>query len=136
MLFDWLVTGQVVPRNLAHSVRGVRHSVSKSVTPVLSSEEAAALLAGMHVSSVVGLCDRAIMAVMIYTFARVGTVVALNLEDYFPQKNAGGSSAQEKWQAQRDALSSQAKSLSRCLYRHGRYYRWPQGAAVPCLGQE
>jgi integrase/recombinase XerD len=35
------------------------------------------------------------MAVMIYTFARVGTVVALNLEDYFPQKNAGGSPAQE-----------------------------------------
>ncbi len=40
MLFDWLVTGQVVPVNPAHSVRGPRHSVSKGVTPVLSSEEA------------------------------------------------------------------------------------------------
>ncbi len=47
MLFDWLVTGQVVPVNPAHSVRGPRHSVSKGVTPVLSSEEASALLAGM-----------------------------------------------------------------------------------------
>src|SRR6266851_3506119 len=46
MLFDWLVTGQVVPVNPAHSVRGPRHSVSKGVTPVLSSEEASALLAG------------------------------------------------------------------------------------------
>jgi integrase/recombinase XerD len=40
MLFDWLVTGQVVPANPAHAVRGPRHSVSKGVTPVLSSEEA------------------------------------------------------------------------------------------------
>ena len=44
MLFDWLVTGQVVPLNPAHSVRGPRHSVSKGSTPVLSSEEATALL--------------------------------------------------------------------------------------------
>ena len=40
----------------------------------------------MDISSVVGLRDRAILAVMTYTFARVGAVVALNLEDYFPQK--------------------------------------------------
>ena len=37
MLFDWLVTGQVVPSNPAHAVRGPRHSVSKGSTPVLSS---------------------------------------------------------------------------------------------------
>src|SRR5216683_5611132 len=86
MLFDWLVTGQVVPVNPAHSVRGPRHSVSKGVMPVLSSEEASALLAGMNVSSVVGLRDRAIIAVMTYTFAPVGAVVALSVEDYFAQK--------------------------------------------------
>ena len=54
--------------------------VSKGVTPVLSSEEATALLEGMGVSTVVGLRDRAIIAVMTYTFARVGAVVALNVE--------------------------------------------------------
>src|ERR1700726_4905450 len=86
MLFDWLVTGQVMPSNPAHSVRGPRHSVTKGVTPVLSSEEATALLAGMDVSSVVGLRDRAIIAVMTYTFARVGAVVALTVEDYYAQK--------------------------------------------------
>jgi len=86
MLFDWLVTGQVIPSNPAHSVRGPRHSVSKGVTPVLSSEEATALLTGMDVSTVVGLRDRAIIAVMTYTFARVGAVVALTVEDYFAQK--------------------------------------------------
>jgi integrase/recombinase XerD len=86
MLFDWLVTGQVMPSNPAHSVRGPRHSVSKGSTPVLSSEEATALLTGMDVSTVVGLRDRAFIAVMTYTFARVGAVVALTVEDYFPQK--------------------------------------------------
>ena len=86
MLFDWLVTGQVMPSNPAHSVRGPRHSVSKGVTPVLSSEEATALLADMDISTVVGLRDRAIIAVMTYTFARVGAVVALAIEDYYAQK--------------------------------------------------
>jgi site-specific recombinase XerD len=75
-----------MPSNPAHSVRGPRHSVSKGVTPVLSSEEATALLTGMNTSSVVGLRDRALIAVMTYTFARVSAVVALNLEDYFAQK--------------------------------------------------
>jgi site-specific recombinase XerD len=82
MMFDWLVTGQVVPSNPAHSVRGPRHSVSKGSTPVLSSEEATALLTGMDVSTIMGLRDRAIIAVMTYTFARVGAVVALTVEGY------------------------------------------------------
>ena len=53
---------------------------------MLSSEEATALLAGMDVSSVVGRRDRAIIAVMTYSFARVGAVVRLAVGDYYPQK--------------------------------------------------
>jgi len=60
--------------------------VSQGSTPGLSSEEATALLTGMDVSTVVGLRDRAIIAVMTYTFARVGAVVALAVEDYFSHK--------------------------------------------------
>ena len=86
MLFDWLVVGQVMPTNPAHSVRGPRHSVSKGSTPVLSSEETTGLLTGIDVSTVAGLRDRAIIAVMTYTFARVGAVVELAVEDYFSQK--------------------------------------------------
>jgi site-specific recombinase XerD len=81
MLFDGLVTGQVVPTNPAHSVRGPRHSVSKGSTPVLSSDETSLLLKDMDVSTVVGLRDRAIIA-----FARVSAVVGLKIEDYYPQK--------------------------------------------------
>ena len=75
MLFDWLVVGQVMPTNPAHSVRGP-HSVSKGSTPVLSSEEATALLTCMDVSTVVGLRDRAIIAVMTYTSAEKTLVAA------------------------------------------------------------
>jgi integrase/recombinase XerD len=70
MLFDWLVGGQVVAVNPAHCVRGPRHSVSKGAMPVLSPKGASALLAGMNASTLVGLRDRAIIAVMTYTFAR------------------------------------------------------------------
>jgi len=44
------------------------------------------MLTGMDISTVVGLRDRAIIAVMTYTFARVGAVVALSVEDYFAEE--------------------------------------------------
>jgi integrase/recombinase XerD len=62
MLFDALGTGQVVPLNPAHAVRGPRHSVSKGATRVISSPEATALPEGMDVSNVVGFRDRALIA--------------------------------------------------------------------------
>ena len=43
-LFDWLVTGQVVPLNPAASVRGPRHVVRTGKTPVLEPAEARRLL--------------------------------------------------------------------------------------------
>ena len=39
-LFDWLVTGQVMPVNPAASVRGPSHSVKRGKTPVLDPSEA------------------------------------------------------------------------------------------------
>ena len=86
MLFDWLVTGQVMPSNPAHSVRGPRHSVDKGATPVISSVEARELLDSMDETSLVRLRDRALVAVMAFTFARVSAVVDLKVEDYYPQK--------------------------------------------------
>jgi site-specific recombinase XerC len=38
-----------------------------------------------RVSTVVGLRDRALISVMTFAFARIGAVVAMRLEDYFPQ---------------------------------------------------
>src|ERR1017187_5970830 len=54
MLFDYLVVGQVVPMNPAHSVRGPKHVVRKGKTPVLTADEARILLDSIDTSSVVG----------------------------------------------------------------------------------
>jgi site-specific recombinase XerD len=86
MLFDWLVTGQVIAKNPAHAVRGPQHSVMKGATTVMSSHDATEFLASIDVSHVVGLRDRALIAVMVYAFARVSAVVGLKGEDYFPLK--------------------------------------------------
>jgi integrase/recombinase XerD len=83
MLFDWLVVGQVLPFNPASSVRGPKHVVKKGKTPVLHAEQARVLLDGIDTSHVVGLRDRALIAVMVYTFARVGAVMRMNVEDYY-----------------------------------------------------
>jgi site-specific recombinase XerD len=157
MLFDWLVTGQIVPLNPAHAVRGPTHVVKKGKTPVLTAEEARLLLetlvpraaivvrveadkktvvvklAGSDVEQaaklsrsvrllggkrplrladlqqgdalelvyrsgeiarlrragerlpLAALRDRAFIAVMTYSFARVGAVVGMNVEDYYEE---------------------------------------------------
>src|SRR5271170_1462998 len=81
MLFDWLVTGQVVATNPAHAVRGPKHSVKRGKTPVLSAAQARQLLDSIDMSNMVGLRDRALIAVMTFAFARIGAVVAMRVED-------------------------------------------------------
>ena len=83
MLFDWLVTGQVLATNPAHAVRGPKHVVKRGKTPVLTTEQARELLDSIDTSTLVGLRDRALIGVMTYAFARVGAVVAMRVEDYF-----------------------------------------------------
>lgn len=83
MLFDWLVVGQVVPFNPAASVRGPKHIVKKGKTHVLSAEDARTLLDSIDTRNVVGLRDRALIGVMVYSFARVGAVVRMRVSDYY-----------------------------------------------------
>ena len=85
MLFDWLVVGQVMPMNPASSVRGPRHSVKKGKTPVLAAEEARVLLDAIDASSLIGLRDRALIGLMVYTFARVGAAIKMRIEDVYIQ---------------------------------------------------
>ena len=83
MLFDWLVTGQVVATNPAHAVRGPKHVVKRGKTPVLTTDQARELLESIDTSTIVGLRDRALIGVMTYAFARIGAVVSMRVEDYF-----------------------------------------------------
>ena len=85
MLFDWLVVGQVMPTNPAGSVRGPRHSVKKGKTPVLAAEEARALLDAIDTNMLIGLRDRALIGLMVYTFARVGAAIKMRVEDVYIQ---------------------------------------------------
>jgi class 3 adenylate cyclase/site-specific recombinase XerC len=84
-LFDWLVTGQVVPVNPAASVRGPRHVVTSGQTLVLDPSEARALLDSIDTSTVVGLRDRALIGLMVYSFARIGAALGMTVEDVFMQ---------------------------------------------------
>jgi site-specific recombinase XerD len=85
MLFDWLVTGQVMPMNPASSVCRPKHIVKKGKTPVLTAAEARQLLDSIAVATVVGLRDRALIALKVYSFARVSAAVGMNVEDYYQQ---------------------------------------------------
>jgi site-specific recombinase XerD len=84
-LFDWLVTGQVVPVNPAASVRGPSHSVRRGKTPVLDPAEARRLLDAIDVTTPAGLRDRALIGLMVYSFARIGAALAMRVEDVFVQ---------------------------------------------------
>ncbi|WP_244127322.1 tyrosine-type recombinase/integrase [Burkholderia gladioli] len=70
-LFDWLVTGQVVPHNPAASVRGPSHTVRVGKTPVLEAAEARQLLDSLDATTPIGLRDRALIALMVFSFARI-----------------------------------------------------------------
>ncbi len=96
MLFDWLVIGQIVPINPAHAVRGPKHVVKEGRTPVLSDEEMRTLFDSIAGDTIVGKRDRAIIAAMFFTFARVGAVVAMLVADYYPQGKRTWLRLQEK----------------------------------------
>jgi len=96
MLFDWLVTGQVIPLNPAHAVRGPKHSVKRGKTSVLSTEEMRLLLASIDTHELIGLRDRALISLMAYTFARVGAAMQMKVEDYYIQKRRGWVRLYEK----------------------------------------
>ena len=85
MLFDWMVTGGILPFNPAASVRGPKYVIKKGKTPVLKPEEARLLLDSIDVSELSGLRDRALIGVMVYSFARVSAVLGMNVEDYYQQ---------------------------------------------------
>jgi site-specific recombinase XerD len=96
MLFDWLVVGQIVTTNPAAPVRGPKYTVKKGKTPVLAQDEARELLNSIDVSTVMGLRDRALVAMMIYTFGRVGAVLKMRVEDYYTQGRRGWVRLHEK----------------------------------------
>ena len=81
--FDKAVERHAIMLNPAASVRGPRHSVTEGKTPALDVKQARHLLASIDTSDVVGLRDRALIATLIYTAARVGAVSKLTRDGFF-----------------------------------------------------
>jgi site-specific recombinase XerD len=81
--FDALVLRHAIVLNPARSVRGERYSVMEGKTPEISIDQARQLLASLNTSHVVGLRDRAMLAILIYTTSRAGAVAKLRLGDFY-----------------------------------------------------
>ncbi len=84
-LFDWMVTGQIMPTNPAAAVRGPRHIVRRGKTPVLDPAEARQLLDAIDATTIIGLRDRALIGLMVYSFARIGAAINMRVEDVYTQ---------------------------------------------------
>jgi site-specific recombinase XerD len=84
-LFDWMVIGQIMPVNSAGAVRGPRHIVRRGKTPVLDPAEARQLIDAIDTTTIIGLRDRALIGLMVYSFARIGAALGMRVEDVYPQ---------------------------------------------------
>ena len=85
MLFDWLVVGHVLDASPAHAVRGPKHVIKRGKTPVLTREETRELLDAIETDDIAGLRDRALIGLLVFSFARIGAALALKVDDYFPE---------------------------------------------------
>jgi site-specific recombinase XerD len=85
MLFDWLVIGQMVPMNPAAAVRGPKHVVKTGKTPVLDAAEWRKLIDSIPTETVRDLRDRALIATLTYSFARIMAALRMKVEDLRPQ---------------------------------------------------
>src|SRR5260370_36006573 len=81
MLFDWLVTGQVVPMNPAAAVRGPMHVVKTGKTPVLEGTEWRELLDSIPSATLRDLRGRALIATLTVSFARSTAALKMKVED-------------------------------------------------------
>lgn len=84
-LFDWFVVQQIVPVNPTASVRGPKHVVKRGKTPILEPQETRQLIERIDTAKIVGLRDRALIGLMVYSFARIGAALGLKVEDVYTQ---------------------------------------------------
>src|SRR6266404_6228332 len=84
MLFSWLTEKGVLAMNPAREVKTERFSRTEGKTPAFVDGEVQRLLDAVETSTHTGLRDHALLATLAYTFARIGSVVNLKVEDYYP----------------------------------------------------
>jgi site-specific recombinase XerD len=115
VLFDWLVVGQVLAVNPAAAVRGPKYVVRVGKTPVLAAPEARQLLDSINTATVVGLRDRALIGLLVFTFARIGAALGMTVADVYTGSTAGCGSGSTKKAARNTACP--ATIISRLICR-------------------
>jgi integrase/recombinase XerD len=101
--FDSLVTRHAIILNPALSVRGERYQVVEGKTPEITVQGARTLLHSINTDNVVGLRDRAIVALLIYTAARAGAVATL--------KRGGLYHAGDQWMLHFDEKGGKSREI-------------------------
>ena len=93
-------------------MRGPKYVVKKGKTPALTADEARELLDSIKIArktardeepeadepALIGLRDRALIGVMVYTFARINAALQMKVRDYFVQGRRGCPAARKRWQ--------------------------------------
>jgi integrase len=74
-----------MPTNPAGAVCGPRHVVRHGKTPVLDPVEARQMLDAIDTTTIIGLRDRALIGLMVYSFARIGAAIGMRVEDVYLQ---------------------------------------------------
>lgn len=82
MCLDWLVTGHVIATNPAHAVRGPKHSAARGKTPVIMPDQARQLIDSIALERPVDYRDRALIGMMIFSFARISAALDCRVGDY------------------------------------------------------
>lgn len=85
-LFDWLVVGHIIEVSPAGSVKGPAHVVTRGLTPEMSPEEVKRLLTAIPKGTLIGLRDRALLGVLLYSWARASAVCNMEVRDYALEK--------------------------------------------------
>jgi site-specific recombinase XerD len=93
---DWLTTRGVLHANPASAVRGPKHVVREGKTPVLERAEARRLFDSIKDDDILALRDRALLAVMLFGFVRVGAVVKMRVKDFVDDASGGTLVLREK----------------------------------------
>ena len=79
--FDLLVVRHAIVLNPFLSVRGPRYDTRRGKTPEITVPQVRQLLSAIDCARPIGLRDRAVIATLTYTGARVGAVAQLRLQD-------------------------------------------------------
>ncbi len=80
--FDLQVKRHAIVLNPVSSVRNERYEVSEGKTPEITVKDARKLFRSIDLSTLMGIRDRAILAVLAYSGSRIGAVARLRLKDF------------------------------------------------------